>query len=87
MTVWVPNDNGFADLTSHDTFSNGAPHNTFRRLREEDPLSWTDWKDGKGFWSVTRHEDIVEMNGNFEVFSSAQGIRMEDQTYEEYLCT
>lgn len=85
MTVWVPNDNGFADLTSHDTFSNGAPHNTFRRLREEDPLSWTDWKDGKGFWSVTRHEDIVEMNGNFEVFSSAQGIRMEDQTYEEYL--
>ena len=85
MTVWVPNDDGFADLTSHDTFSNGAPHNTFRRLRKEDPISWTRWDHGKGFWSVTRHEDIVEMNGNFEVFSSAQGIRMEDQTYEEYL--
>ena len=85
MTIWVPNDDGFADLTSHDTFSNGAPHNTFKRLRKEDPISWTHWDDGKGFWSVTRHEDIVEMNGNFEVFSSAQGIRMEDQTYEEYL--
>lgn len=85
MTVWFPDDDGFADLTSHDAFANGAPQNTFARLRKEDPVSWTDWDKGKGFWSITRHEDIAAMNGNFRVFSSAQGIRMEDQTYEEYL--
>jgi len=85
MTVWHPTDNGYADLASHDTFVDGAPHNTFARLRREDPLSWTDWDGGKGFWSVTRHADILELNRNYDLMSSAQGIRMEDQSYEEYL--
>lgn len=85
MTVWTPNDDGFADLSSHDTFVNGAPHNTFARLRREDPLSWTDWDGGEGFWNVVRHADITELNRNYELMSSARGIRMEDQTYEEYL--
>ena len=61
MTVWTPTDDGFADLSSHDTFVNGAPHNTFARLRREDPLSWTDWDGGKGFWNVVRHADITEL--------------------------
>jgi cytochrome P450 len=85
MTIWTPTDDGFADLTSHDTFMNGAPHNTFARLRRDDPVSWTEWGGGKGFWSITRYDDILEMNRNTKVFSSAQGIRMEDQSYEEYL--
>lgn len=85
MTVWTPNDDGFADLASHDAFQTGAPHNTFARLRKEDPLHWTDWSGGKGFWSVTRHADIMEMNRNTSVFSSAHGIRMEDQDEEEVL--
>jgi cytochrome P450 len=85
MTVWVPNDDGHADLTSHDSFVNGAPYNTFARMRREDPLAWSDYKDGAGFWSLTRHHDILELNRDFELLSSARGIRMEDQTYEEYL--
>ena len=85
MTIWTPTDNGFADLTSHDTFVNGSPFNTFARMRRDDPVCWTDWDGGKGFWSVTRYADILLMNRNTEVFSSAQGIRMEDQSYEEYL--
>jgi cytochrome P450 len=85
VTVWVPTDDGHADLSSHDTFTEGPPHNTFARMRREDPLSWTEWDGGKGFWSVTRHEDILAVNGNAKVFSSARGIRMEDQSYEEYL--
>jgi len=85
MTVWTPTDDGYADLTSHDAFAGGAPHNTFARLRREDPLHWTEYADGQDFWSVTRHADIAEMNRNTAVFSSARGIRMEDQSYEEYL--
>ncbi|MFT5639527.1 MAG: cytochrome P450 [Paracoccaceae bacterium] len=85
MTVWTPTDDGHADLGSHDAFSDGVPHNTFTRLRREDPVSWSDWDGGEGYWSITRHQDIMEMNRNFAVFSSARGIRMEDQTYEEYL--
>ena len=85
MTVWTPTDDGFADLSSHDTFEQVAPHNTFKRLRDEDPVSWTDYADGENYWSITRHADMMEMNRNTSVFSSARGIRMEDQSYEEYL--
>lgn len=85
MTVWHPQDDGFADLASHDTFLSGPPHNTFARLRHEDPMHWTDWDQGLGFWSVTRHEDIHALNGKPDLLSSARGIRMEDQSYEEYL--
>ena len=85
MTVWTPNDDGHADLTSHDTFLNGPPLNTFARLRCEDPMSWTDYADGQSFWSVTRQADILELNRQTDLLSSARGIRMEDQSYEEYL--
>ena len=85
MTVFAPADDGQADLSSHDSFLAGAPHNTFARLRREDPLAWCAYKGGKGFWSVTRHEDILALNRNYELMSSARGIRMEDQTHEEYL--
>ena len=85
MTVWTPTDTGHADLGSHDSFLSGAPYNTFKRLRDEDPMHWSDWSGGKGYWSVTRHEDILFLNGKPDLMSSARGIRMEDQTYEEYL--
>ncbi|NTT87088.1 cytochrome P450 [Tabrizicola fusiformis] len=85
MTIWTPTDDGHADLTSHDTFAAGAPHNTFARLRRDDPMHWTEWGAGESFWSVTRHADILALNGQPDLLSSARGIRMEDQTYEEYL--
>ncbi|MCA3444398.1 MAG: cytochrome P450 [Rhodobacter sp.] len=85
MTVWTPADDGHADLTSHDSFLNGPPHNTFSRLRREDPVHWTEWDQGQPFWSLTRHADIHALNGKPELLSSARGIRMEDQSYEEYL--
>lgn len=85
MTNFNPSDDGHADISSHDSYLSGAPHNTFARLRREDPLAWCDFKGGQGFWAVTRHHDILELNRNYELLSSARGIRMEDQTYEEYL--
>ncbi len=54
-------------------------------MRREDPLAWCAFKGGQGFWSVTRHHDILDLNRNTALLSSARGIRMEDQTYEEYL--
>jgi cytochrome P450 len=85
VTVFVPNDDGYADLSSHDAFINGAPYNTFERMRRDEPVAWCDYPAGQGFWSITRNLDIQECNRNNALYSSAQGIRMEDQTYEEYL--
>jgi len=79
-------DNGYLQLFSHDSFSNGVPHKTFARLRKEAPLSWEEGDAGtKGFWNLTRHEDITLANRESTIFSSAQGIRLEDQSHEEYM--
>lgn len=79
-------DDGHLNLLSHDSFAHGVPHKTFARLRREDPLLWTDGDDQtKGFWSLTRHADIVQANRDGAMFSSAQGIRLEDQSHEEYM--
>lgn len=85
MTIWTPSDDGYAELASHDSFLNGPPHNTFARLRAEDRMHWTEYEGGENFWSVTRHADIWSMINDTETFSSARGIRMEDQSYEEYM--
>ena len=85
MTVWIPDDDGHADLSSHDRFSNGAPHNTFARLRRDDPVFWTEYAQGTGFWSITQHEDITALNRQSALLSSAHGIRIEDQSPEEVI--
>ncbi len=82
----MEHDDAHADLNSHDSFVNGAPHATFSRLRRDDPLSWTDdGTDARGFWSLTRHADIRAMNRQYETLSSAHGIRIENQSREEYI--
>ena len=84
----APIDDGHLDLSNHDSFWRGVPHKTFDRLRAEDPVHWTPEHDGgRGFWSITRHADIAMANKENQIFSSAQGIRIEDQTYEEYLAS
>src|SRR5262245_22271233 len=85
MTSFTATDDGYADVADHDTYLAGAPHNTFARLRRDEPLVWTEMKGGRGFWSATRYSDVLELNRNYELLSSARGIRMEDQSYEEYL--
>ncbi len=85
MTVWHPEDDGYADLSDHDAFVNGVPHNTFARMRNEDPMAWCDGGQYKGYWSMTRYDDILKHNRNFSLLSSERGIRMEDQSHEEYL--
>ena len=85
MTIWHPSDDGYANLSDHDSFINGAPHNTFSRMRREDPVAWCDGGQYKGYWSLTRYDDILKHNRNPSLLSSARGIRMEDQSREEYL--
>ncbi|CAN5893465.1 cytochrome P450 [soil metagenome] len=72
-----------ADLTSHDTFLEGLPHQTFAWLREHDPVHWVDEHDGAGFWAVTRHADVRTVGRDPATFSSAAGIRLEEMAPDE----
>ena len=62
-------DNGFLDLSDHDSFANGVPHKTFERIRNEDPVFWTKEKNGRGFWSITKHADIIHASERFSIQS------------------
>jgi hypothetical protein len=73
-----------ADLTSHDTYVNGIPHDTFAFLRAHDAVHWTEESDGgRGFWSLTKYDDVLFASSNAEIFSSRLGIRLEDMDAEE----
>ncbi|MCX8500505.1 MAG: cytochrome P450 [Alphaproteobacteria bacterium] len=72
------------DLSNYDNFTNGVPHAFFARLRQEEPVHWSSQTHGLGFWSITRHPDILTLNRDYRLMSSARGIRIEDQTREEF---
>jgi len=46
----------------------------FERLRAEDPVHWTPDSNYGAFWSITKYNDIMAIDTNHQVFSSAQGI-------------
>lgn len=72
------------DITSHDTYVNGVPHETFRYLRHHDPVHWTEEPSGgRGFWSLTKYDDVLYASRTTEIFSSRWGIRLEDMDPEE----
>lgn len=67
----VTSDVTLADL---DLFEAGPPWSTFDALRREDPVHWNDEPDGnKGFWSITRYNDIVDVLRDTETYSSERG--------------
>lgn len=70
-------------IVNPDTYVNGVPHDEFKYLRDNDPVHWTEEPEGRGFWSLTRYDDVIEASHNVDVFSSAQGIRLEDMDEEE----
>ncbi len=62
------------DLSDPDAFVAGIPHAAFQRLRTEAPVYWQPEKDGgRGFWAVTRYEDLMRVSKDPLTFSSARG--------------
>lgn len=72
-----------ADIAAHDTYLDGFPHDTFERLRREEPVAWTTDGDGSGFWSVTKHADVIEVSRDYNRFTASRGIRIEEMDPEE----
>jgi cytochrome P450 len=46
----------------------------FERLRKEDPVHFTPESDYGPYWSIARYNDIMAVDTNHQVFSSADGI-------------
>ena len=48
----------------------------FKRLREEDPVHMNELPSTGRYWSITKFEDIMYVDKNHELFSSASGIAL-----------
>ena len=62
------------DLVDPGNFVAGVPFDWFAQLRREAPVYWHPDPDseGGGFWAVTRFDDCVGVNRDYEHFSSAR---------------
>jgi len=79
------------DLSDLDGFwaqSEEAVASSFAWLRDNDPIrrfeepSYKVIPTGRGFWAITRYDDILEVSKNPEVFASGDGIGIPDQPVE-----
>ena len=65
------------DPAQPDLFAADAMWPIFERLRAEDPVHWVENEDYGGFWSVCLWDDIMAVDSNHGVFSSADGITLQ----------
>ena len=65
-----------------------ARADTFHRLRDEAPVCFMDEPDipgfepGPGFWSITRHADVMHVSRHADIFCSGQGTNIPDLPIE-----
>jgi cholest-4-en-3-one 26-monooxygenase len=59
------------DLSDSRCYVPGVPHAWLAYLRRHDPVHWQVEAGGPGFWAVTRYDDCVTVNRDYERFSSA----------------
>jgi cholest-4-en-3-one 26-monooxygenase len=60
------------DLTDSSNYVEAVPHEWFAYLRTHAPVWWHEETDGPGFWCVTKYDDCVAVNREYDTFSSAR---------------
>ena len=70
------------DISRGERFQNNTMWPFFERLRAEAPVHYTANSAFGPFWSITRYHDIVAIETNPAVFSSADGVTIMDRNAE-----
>ena len=52
---------------------NGVPHELWTHLRKESPVYWYAQRGHTPFWAITKHEDIMEVSSQPDIFSNEAG--------------
>ena len=76
-TTRIPLDQ--VDLTDLDAFARNEGWAMFHTLREEDPVHWAEEQEpNSGFWAVTKHADICEVDKDPATFTSEKYVNLEE---------
>lgn len=74
---------GSDDLYDRAGYADGAPHETFARLRARGPVHWQDIPGQAGYWAVLSHEHVAWASRHPDLLSSELGgITVEDMSAE-----
>ncbi len=74
------------DLVDPDQYVERIPFEWFDYLRREHPVVWHDEPAGnRGFWAVTRYDDLVAVHMDWETFSSERGAVSLEELDDEQL--
>lgn len=67
------------DLADLDVFERNEAWSRFDRLRRDAPVHWNpEPAPNHGFWSITRHADIVAVDRDSETFTSTKFVNLEE---------
>ncbi len=69
---------GEVELYNPDVYVNGVPHEAFRLLRKEAPVHFQKEPNGRGYYAITKYDDIVNISKNPKTFSSYHGTNIEE---------
>jgi len=64
------------DVTDREHWEDGPPREIFKELRGRCPVHWSEineYPNERGFWSVTKAEDIRDVSLDWETYSSERG--------------
>jgi cytochrome P450 len=61
------------DLLDHDLFADHEPWEVFERLQREAPVYFHPEPDGRGFWALTKYDDVQAVLKDPKTFSSEVG--------------
>lgn len=64
------------DLANIDFFVTGDVNEAFGTLREQDPVHWQERQPGRGFWSLTRYDDVLAAYRDPLGLSSERGMTL-----------
>jgi len=73
------------DLYDADAYADGVPHDWFAELRRTAPVFRQELEDGRVFWNVTRHADLVAVNRDAATYSSWRATALTTKGVEEML--
>ena len=74
------------DLVNPDNYVERVPFEWFDELRRERPVSWHDEPGGnRGFWAVTRYDDLTAVHMDWQTYSSETGAVALEELDDEQL--
>ncbi|HEX6009931.1 MAG TPA: cytochrome P450 [Actinomycetota bacterium] len=74
------------DLVDPDNYVERVPFEWFDELRRRAPVVWHEESEpNKGFWAVTRFDDLVQVHMDWETYSSERGAVALEELDEEQL--